>query len=114
MRDVGQIEVDEIYVGVSRQGTQFVIPVQAKAGRDQIGGVQAKQDIACCGEKFPELICRPVAAQFMEDDTIALLELATQDGQVRVVDERHYQLVPADKITKADLDLYRKTDPSVA
>src|SRR5580692_5022007 len=33
---IGQIEVDEIYVGVNRNGHQFVIPVQAKGGTDQL------------------------------------------------------------------------------
>ncbi len=112
--NVGQIEIDEIYVGVNRQGTQFVIPVQAKAGRDQIGGVQTRQDIACCAEKFPRSVCRPIAAQFMADDVIALFELAAQDEDIRVVDEKHYQLVPAGAISAKDMALYRKTDPSVA
>ncbi len=106
VRGIGQIEVDEIYVGINRHGTQFVIPVQAKGGRDQIGGVQATQDIACCREKFPNLVCRSVAAQFMEDDVIALFELALQGEEIRVVEERHYRLVPAEAITPADLQLY--------
>ena len=40
--NIGQIEIDEIYVGVSRNGTHFVIPVQAKGGDDQLGVVQTK------------------------------------------------------------------------
>lgn len=60
VKDIGQIEIDEIYVGVNRNGTHFVIPVQAKGGDDQLGVVQTKQDIACCTAKFPELICRPI------------------------------------------------------
>ena len=107
---IGQIEIDEIYVGVNRQGTQFVIPVQAKGGRDQLGRVQAEQDLACCAEKFPRLDCRLVAAQFMPDDTIAMFELGEQGGQIRVIEERHYQLVPADSISEADLNLYRRND----
>ena len=33
--DVGQLEIDEIYVGVDRQGRQYVMPVQAKGGSDR-------------------------------------------------------------------------------
>jgi hypothetical protein len=109
VRDIGQVEGDEVYVGVDSGGTQFVIPVQAKGGRDQLGRVQAEQDLACCTEKFPHLVCRLVAAQFMPDDTIALFELGEQDGQIRVIDERHYQLVPADSISEADQQLYRRS-----
>lgn len=103
---IGQIEVDEIYVGVNRNGQQFVIPVQAKGGHDQLGVTQTRQDIACCLEKFPHLSCRPVSAQFMADDVIALFELTLQGEDVKVVEEKHYRLVPADQIGESDLRLY--------
>jgi hypothetical protein len=100
---IGQIEIDEVYVGVDRSGRQYVVPVQAKGGSDQISVVQTKQDIACCGAKFSRAICRPVSAQFMETDLIALFELTTEADEVRVVDEKHYRLVPADEISDSDL-----------
>lgn len=104
---IGQIEIDEIYVGIDRHGRQFVLPVQAKGGRDQLGVVQTKQDMACCLEKFPELICRPIAAQFMADDLIAMFELSQDSGEIKVVEEKHYRLVPASDIGAEDLDSYR-------
>lgn len=103
---IGQIEVDEIYVGVNRNGQQFVIPVQAKGGSDQLGVTQTKQDTACCRQKFPRLICRPVSAQFMSDDVIALFELTIEGDEVKVVEEKHYRLVPSDQIVESDLALY--------
>lgn len=103
---VGQIEIDEVYVGVDRTGRQFIVPVQAKGGNDRHGVVQSQQDFACCQQKFPTLICRAVSAQFMDRERIALFELTLQDGEVRVVDERHYQLCPASGISAADLQLY--------
>ena len=39
-------------------------------------------------------------------DTIAMFELAMQDAEMRVVDEKHYQLVPSDQITPEDLKSY--------
>lgn len=106
VKDVGQIEIDEIYVGIDRQGRQYVMPVQAKGGSDQLSVVQAKQDIACCSEKFPNLICRAISVQFMEDKKIAMFELGMEDGQVKIVDEKHYRLVPSDNISKDDLKTY--------
>ena len=103
---IGQIEIDELYVGVDRQGRQFILPVQAKAGNDRLSSVQAKQDIACCREKFPLLVCRSLAAQFLESSVIAMFELTLADGEIRIVDEKHYRLVPADKISPADLRSY--------
>ncbi len=103
---VGQIEIDELYVGVDRNGCQFVVPVQAKGGSDELGVVQTKQDLACCAEKFPGLVCRAVSAQFMADEVIALFELSVDGDRVVIVDERHYRLVPADLIDPLDLKRY--------
>ena len=103
----GQIEIDELYVGIDRHGNHYVIPVQAKGGTDQLSVVQTSQDLACCKEKFPGLICRALSAQFMENDRIAMFELAVEDDEVKVVDEKHYKLVPASEISTADLVSYR-------
>ena len=109
VKGLGQIEIDEVYVGVDRYGCQYIIPVQAKGGNDQLSVVQAKQDIACCSEKFPGLKCRAISAQFMDDSRIALFELCLDaDGLVRTVEERHYLLVPGDQIEPADLQAYRQ------
>lgn len=104
--NMGQIEIDEVYVGVNRNGQQFVVPVQAKGGNDRLGTIQTAQDVACCRVKFSSLTCRPVSAQFMADDVIALFELAMRGGEVRIAEERHYQLVPADSIQAEDLKSY--------
>lgn len=95
VEDMGQIEIDELYVGIDKNGRHYVIPVQAKGGNDKLSPAQAEQDIAYCAERFGALQCRAVSAQFMTDDRIALLELAIEDGQVRLVEEKHYKLVPA-------------------
>jgi hypothetical protein len=106
VKGMGQIEIDEVYVGVSRSGQQFVIPVQAKGGGGQLAPVQTQQDLACCREKFPELVCRPVSAQFMRDSVIAMFELTMSDGQIKLVDEKHYKLVPSDQIGTEELKSY--------
>lgn len=107
VKQLGQIEIDEIYVGIDKRGAHFVIPVQAKGGSDQLSVVQTNQDIRCCAEKYPDLICRAISAQFMNEELIALFELTVQDGQVKVVQERHYKLVSGDNISKADLRQYQ-------
>lgn len=105
--DVGQIEIDEVYVGVDRHGAQFVIPVQAKRGKDKIGAVQANQDVLWAKQEMTQLQCRPVAAQFM-DDTIVLFELVEEANyNITVVRQKHYKLVHRDQITDEDLKIYR-------
>ena len=96
IEDLGQIEIDELYIGIDKSGDHYVIPVQAKGGKDQIGVVQIKQDISFAKQRFPELGCRPVAVQFLDDQVVALFELALEKDEVRVVDERHYRLVASD------------------
>jgi len=103
---IGQVEIDEIYVAVDKHGSQFVLPVQAKGGSDQLSVVQTKQDIACCAEKYPNLICRAISAQFMEDNLISLFELMLVNDEVKVVEEKHYRLVPSDQIDESDLKRY--------
>jgi hypothetical protein len=44
----------------------------------------------------------------MTDETIALFELALQGEDVKVVEEKHYKLVPSAEIGIDDLILYAK------
>ena len=108
MRGIGQVETDELYVGVDTKGCQYVIPVQAKGGRDELNIVQIEQDMALCESKFPDLTCRPVAAQFMLDDVIALFAFEKIAGEVKVLMERHYKLVEPNELTPEDLAAYRQ------
>ena len=41
---------------------------------------------------------RSSAAQVMEDNIIALFELTLRDDEMKVVEKRHYRLVPADRL----------------
>lgn len=106
---IGQVETDELYVGVDKKGVQYVFPVQAKGGRDRVGIVQVEQDVEVCAAKFSGLVCRPIAAQFMQDGVIALYEFELSDsGDLRVTSEKHYRLVQPDEVSADDLAVYRK------
>ncbi|MCY4363789.1 MAG: endonuclease [Gammaproteobacteria bacterium] len=106
--DMGQVETDEVYIGVNKHGAQYVFPVQAKGRSDQLGIIQVEQDFALCAAKFPQLVCRPVAAQFMEDNLIALFIFETGEKGVVINEEKHYRLVSPEEMTDEDLDKYRK------
>jgi hypothetical protein len=105
---VGQVETDEVYIGLDRRGAHYVFPIQAKREKDTLSVIQIQQDIAMCREKWPDLICRPVAAQLMERDLIALFEFEQDKGTVRIVSERHYRLVPPEQLSPEDLEAYRR------
>lgn len=104
---IGQVETDEIYIGLDRRGAHYILPVQAKGARDTLGIVQIEQDFALCAAKFSSLICRPIAAQFMDADLIALFEFEESQTGIAIASEKHYRLVPPEGLTDADVDSYR-------
>ncbi len=107
VQGVGQVETDEVYIGVDRRGVHYVLPVQAKGGNDRLSIVQVEQDLAVCASKFPSLVCRPIGAQFMGDDLIALFEFEAGDKGIAIASERHYRLVAPEDLTAADLQTYK-------
>jgi hypothetical protein len=69
--------------------------------------VQIEQDFAMCAECFPNLICRPIAAQFMANNVIALFAFEENEDSVAIVTEKHYLLVPPDALSVDELKAYR-------
>lgn len=104
--DMGQVETDEIYAGIDKFGAHYIFPVQAKGGNDQIGVVQIEQDFALCRAKFPNLICKPIAAQFISSGCIALFEFALDQNGISVSSEKHYQLVKPESLSAEELNNY--------
>jgi hypothetical protein len=69
--------------------------------------VQIEQDFAVCREKYQALICRPIAAQFMSDGSIALFEFVDSEEGVKIAVERHYRLVSPEELTLQELASYQ-------
>lgn len=109
IENYGQIEIDELYVGIDSYGVQYIIPVQAKAKTDTIGAIQAIQDTIYCqsNELFKLCTTRPIAAQSIDAKTIALFELSYDGNDVSMIQEQHYNLVDASEITERDMTSYR-------
>lgn len=106
--EMGQVETDELYVGIDRKGLHYIFPVQAKGHKDRLNIVQIEQDFALCKKKFPSLICRPIAAQFMENDLIALFEFESGSKGTAISLEKHYRLVPPEEFSEEDLTRYQQ------
>lgn len=104
---IGQIETDDLYVGVDKKGRQLIIPVQAKGGTDKLGITQIEQDMELCRQKYPELICRAIACQFITSDIVAMFEFGVEDGKIVKENERHYKITDAREITGNDLSQYK-------
>lgn len=118
----GQIEIDELYTGIDRDGRHYIVPVQAKGTSDKLGAIQTIQDVMYCSlapevdpplggktrskskkkeqrRDFSKLKCRAVSAQLLRDrgeEIIAMFELVFDGDEVRIKEQRHYKLVPAE------------------
>jgi hypothetical protein len=109
----GQIEIDELYVGLDSRGAQYIVPVQAKGKKDVLGAIQTIQDLTFCKTetRYADCVPRAVSAQFLADDTIALFETTFDGDEVSIVRERHYRLTQEKEIGSADLKQYRMGEP---
>lgn len=105
--EMGQVETDEIYIGIDKRGVHYVLPVQAKGGNDKLGVVQIEQDFAIGNSKFPTLVCKPIAAQFMSNGAIALFEFEIGSEGIVITSEKHYRLVKPDELTQEELEKYK-------
>jgi hypothetical protein len=106
--DLGQVETDEVYLGVGPSGLQYVIPVEAKGGTDRLSIVQINQDLALAKQKFEGLEPLMVAVQFIGDDIHCFLFAEdAQTSSVKLIKEKRYSLVEPSSITGPDLTAYR-------
>jgi len=103
---IGQIETDEIYIGIDKLGRHYIIPVQAKGKKDKLGLIQIEQDFALCKHRFCDLICCPIAAVFLTDGTIALFRFQIQDAVVQIAEERHYRLTQQEQLSAQEIIEY--------
>ena len=87
-------------------GALIMFPGLAKGSKDRISVVQIEQDMSMCSSSFPNLICRPIAAQFMEEDLIALFELQQTTSGIGISSEKHYLLVEPDNLSPDELVKY--------
>jgi hypothetical protein len=106
---VGQVEVDEVYLGVDRGGVQYIIPVEAKGGSDRLSLVQLNQDLELAKQQFEGLECLLVGAQFVGTDvSLFLFAEDGNSGSVQLVREGRYRLLDPSEITPTDLLAYRR------
>jgi hypothetical protein len=106
--EMGQIETDELYVGLDKKGVHYILPVQGKGGSDQLGIVQIEQDFAMCNKKFANLVCIPIAAQFIDSDLIALFSFEKTGKGITISSEKHYRLVDQKNLSDEELEEYKK------
>lgn len=115
VESIGQIEIDELYVGANRKGEHFIIPIQAKKQKDRLGVSQLMQDLEYCRVCHSEMKARALGAQLLkyregdrEFDKIVMFEFGCRDQDDDVIisklGERHFVLLPYEDITSGDFE----------
>ncbi len=105
LHDIGRIGTDEIYVALRNSGQRFVVAVLARGEADQINTMQVEQNLELCRAIFPTLSPRLVTIQFKTDvvgEVIVMFDLVVVGDEIKVLDEKHYRLVPASEIDDED------------
>jgi len=119
IKEIGQFEVDELYVGSNRQGEHFIIPVQFKRLNDKLGVSQLFQDLELCRLKYPEYSAKAIGAQSLKRhfegklrDVLVMFELSchvsSNDVTITKICERHFLLLPSNEITGPDFEAGKK------
>ena len=62
---IGQIEIDELYIGLDKPGLSLHHPCPGEGRQRSDRIVQITQDIEFVQQRFPGMKCRAMAAQFM-------------------------------------------------
>jgi hypothetical protein len=101
IKDSGQVEIDDLYLGVDTDGNQYVIPIEAKTAKEPLGVIQVASLNAFGQRKFPGLILRSVAVKSWDDDSIFFIEFnnSLDSDEIEVVEYRRYRLVREDNPT---------------
>jgi hypothetical protein len=100
IKNKGQCEIDDLYVGLNMVGKQFVVPIEAKCRGENLSKTQVVQMIDFARDRYPKLIMRPVGVQEMKDGSIVLLEFspAEHPDEIKIKEIRRYKLVPFSEV----------------
>ena len=91
----GQVEIDELYVGIDKDGQGFVLPIEAKEENERLGLDKAVALTLFARSRFPRLICRPIAVlrRGVHSFDCVEFEPAEELSKVVVLEMRRYKLV---------------------
>lgn len=111
--EVGQVEVDEVDVGVAVDHTEkpIIFPIEAKAAPDALNWIQVAAQVRFAKQYFPEHLIRPIGIKVDYDSLIHVLEFtASLDAsQLEVVRSTTYRL----NLSEQQREMIRQTVPKL-
>lgn len=97
IREEGQVEVDDLYVGVDTDGNEYIIPIEAKGpdARDMIGWVQISSLVKYARQYFSGITCCPIAVKPIDANKIYLIEFEDNPNfeEISIKNIKLYSLV---------------------
>ena len=95
--DMGEVEVDALYVGVNSNGILFVVPLEAKSQSESemIGRIQISQMVKLVRQDFPNFQRRILAVKALQDATIGIVEFNDYEDpdEIRILSVGRYKLI---------------------
>lgn len=105
----GQIEIDDIYVGIDHEGNEYILPLEAKSPdeRDKLGWVQVANMVKYSKQQYPNLKCRPICAKPIAKNMIVLIEFEDEEDYelIGIKNIKLYELIRPLKKAQSTLDL---------
>jgi len=97
VNNIGEVELDAVYVGVNKSGDLFVIPIEAKSqsDNDMIGRIQISQMAQLVKQDFPDSIYRILAVKELADKTIGIVEFNDKNDpdEIKILSVSRYKLI---------------------
>lgn len=93
---IGQVEIDDLYMGLDTDANGYILPVEAKASlKEKLGVVQITQMIRFATQQYPDLLIRPIAAKLLPDASYLFLEFTADTNPDQIATKRYkrYKLV---------------------
>jgi hypothetical protein len=93
----GQIEIDDLYVGIDQEGKEYILPLEAKSPdeRDKMGWIQITNLVRYARQYFPNLLCRPLATKPVGPNQIYMIEFEdeTDYEKIGIKELKFYKLI---------------------
>lgn len=82
----GQIEIDELYVGIDKNGKEFILPIEAKSPdqRDKLGWFQIANLVKYANQYFADLKCRPIAVKPIGKNMVCIIEFDDKNDYEKI------------------------------
>ena len=95
--EMGEVEIDSLYVGVDNRGVLCVLPIEAKSQADSemVGRIQVSQMARLVRQDFSELERRILATKALQDGTIAFAEFSDDEDpdDIKIISVGRYRLI---------------------